>query len=139
MFDKLGDALGAVGAVKIYIATNVPVDGYVYGALVLRVHSCTQLTGSPTVSLAAVQSAPTAEDPGLTFRGAVLIDGSTNGKVTLSSGMAPTIAVVGQNMGFNGTFSAGSQFVDIQLIVVQGATANSPMAFTVSADLVLRS
>ena len=139
LFANLLDNVAANASVKTWVATNVDISGYLYGCLVLRVHSWPTATGAPTIALSAFGSAPTSEDPASTFRGPVVIDGQTNGKIAFSATVAPTITTVGVNFSSLGAGAGAPGFVDILLTVTQGATANSPTVFTVSGDLVLRS
>lgn len=138
LYDKVGDNLAANGVVKLYLATNVDVSGYLYATLVLRVHQWSVGTGSPFLYLQGISSAPTTEDPLSTFRGGVVVDGNVAaGKITFGTTAIPAMTAIGANVVTGSVAAAG--FLDVLLAVNQGATLNSPMSFVVSADLILRS
>lgn len=141
LFANLGDSLVASGTAKVWVATNVDISGYLYGVLVLRVHSWPTATGAPSLALSGYASAPTAEDPGTTFRGNLVLDGgATNSKVGFSAGVAGSIGTAAANFGSLALAGTGAPgFLDILLTLTQGSTASASCVFTVSGDLILRS
>jgi len=112
---------------EVAIATNVNVSQYRELILIARLHSATWTSAGAKFEIRVRGSAPTEEDPGLTFRGTTVLT-----SVTLNQGSVVPFPAFGTMItGF-------PPFVDVLVFMTQGAQAAAGTV-NVSADISLRS
>lgn len=115
---------------KVPLATGVDLSQYPEATLILRIHTITMTNGAK-FDIFVHPSAPTAEDPGATFRATT--SALSVSSITVTTGAtAPTLIEQAFAANIGG-------MVDVMLQVTQSNPVSNPFRFAISIDIAAKS